>query len=265
MDESNRTKGLNACTTRAVCRIRIDLVRNHACKLVARERQRKRANMYVLIETSSDHDYRGDDWNSERTFSAFSLYFFSFSLFCFFCFSGSSAEGIGLVLSPGFCPFVPGLSPFPDWPDDKLLFPIDIVDSLDRNDGYEAAVDCDCEGVSILVLDAAVIEKFVGIEDVVFVLPLDLLENVDGGDFARKNCLGCFRKLSPGFRPRCLVDRFDESAVPPAPASSEAPENDRGAERCDGVDAFLKTAKRYRSTTPLAKRLVPFAPLRSSP
>jgi len=86
------------------------------------------------------------------------------------------------------------------------------------------------DGVIIPVLDAD--ERVADVEWLsVFAVEPDFAE---GGDFARKNCLGCFRKLRPGVRPRrCLSEGLGESAgsVPLTSDSLDMPEKVRSGGR----------------------------------
>lgn len=108
--------------------------------------------------------------NSENTFSAFSLYFFSFLLF-FSPSASSSALGTFTV------------SLWSDAP------PTDVADSFDLRDGDEAGSDDD--GVIVPMLDRLELD----VTDRAVTLLL-LLEYDDGGVLGFKNCRG-FLNVNP--------------------------------------------------------------------
>jgi len=123
-------------------------------------------------------------------------------------------------------------SALPDWSEETLCAPTEAADSFDFNDGETSRepLPVDGDGVrstALDIVDAA--ERVVELLSVLAVL-LDLEEKLEGGDFGRKNCLGCFRKLSPGARPRrCFSEGLGESATSEAVASEsfDNPENER--------------------------------------
>jgi len=209
-------------------------------------------------KTILDNDDQRGEAKIDRTFwISDPLYFFFFTFCSFMCATCGVLARPGATFSP---PRTAGrvVSPFIDWSDDSLGEVMDTADCFDFNDGLN---------VDTAVLDRVNPELDVRVDDEkleLFCL-LDILafeEKEDGGVFENGFC---FRKLSPGVRPRaCFSEGEGDSIAPEATVLGvfDIPEAVRVVCR-EGVD-FLKTASLYRSTTPRANKLVALAPFRSS-
>jgi len=115
------------------------------------------------------------------------------------------------------------------------VVPTDIADSFDLRDGVIGrVVPADDDGVNILVVEVVedIVTEFDWLKD--FAVNPERDDWVEGGDLGRRNCLGCFRKVKPGVRPRrCFSEGEGDSPISDPSTSDlvDLPDIDLGAAR----------------------------------